>query len=184
MLSDASEGVKHASAIGGCTAMAGTLHCPECGEEYVSSATRCVECGVGLVSEAGIQAAIVAELPPAAELACLRTGPLSFIQGLSAQLAQAGLSHRIEVSPEEPSQDESKGIALRRPGTLPYGIYVRHADVAAGLEIDRDYMRQMIPDLAHAPEPAGDEACPACGTPLVPDAAECSDCGLSLAADA
>jgi hypothetical protein len=122
----------------------------------------------------------VDELPPVAELACLRAATLAFVQGLSAQLAQAGISHRIEASSEEGEQ-----VAPRRPGAnLPYGIYVRHADVAVALEVDRDYMRQMIPDLAHAPESTGDEACPACGTPLAPDAAECSDCGLTLAADA
>jgi hypothetical protein len=161
--------------------MAITLHCPECGEEYVASALRCVDCGVALVSgEPGARPAPVEELPPVAQLVCLRTANLGFVQGLSEQLAQAGISHRIEALP-----DEGEETSLRRPGSLPYGVFVRQQDVDAALEVDRAHMRHVIPDLpAEGVAPAGGEGCPACGAAITPDAAECSDCGLALVADA
>ncbi len=162
--------------------MAGTRHCPECGEEYVRAATECVECRVPLVSGASAGVAPAGELPPIAQLVCLRAASLAFARGLSEHLARAGISHRIEAAHEE-----GEGVALRRPGAnLPYGVYVRSADVEAAVEVDREYMSRAIPDLpAGAGEEAtGEEACPACGAALAPDAAECSDCGLTLVADA
>jgi len=161
--------------------MAGTRHCPECGEEYVSTAMLCAECRVPLVSGESRGSAPVEDLPPAAQLVCLRAATLAFARGLSEQLAHAGISHRIEAA-----HDEGEEVALRRPGAnMPYGVYVRSEDVEAAAEVDREYMRQVIPDLeVGAQEASGDEGCPACGAPLAPDAAECSDCGLTLVADA
>jgi hypothetical protein len=161
--------------------MAGTRHCPECGEEYVSTAMQCVECGVPLVAGEATGIAPADELPPIAQLVCLRAATLAFARGLSEQLAQAGISHRIEAA-----HDEGEEVALRRPGAnMPYGVYVRSADVEAAVEVDREYMRQAIPDLpVGGQETTGSEACPACGAPLAPDASECSDCGLTLVADA
>jgi hypothetical protein len=161
--------------------MAGTRHCPDCGEEYVRAATECVECRVPLVSGASAGVVSPGELPPIAQLVCLRAASLAFARGLSEQLAQAGISHRIEAAHEEGEE-----VALRRPGAnLPYGVYVRSADVPAALEVDREYLRTAIPDLPpDAEQASGEEVCPACGAALAPDAAECSDCGLTLVADA
>jgi predicted amidophosphoribosyltransferase len=62
---------------------------------------------------------------------------------------------------------------------------VRREDVEAAAEVDREYMRRAIPDLeVGTAQTTGEEGCPACGAPLSPDAAECSDCGLTLVADA
>jgi len=161
--------------------MAGTRHCPECGEEYVSTAMQCVECRVPLVAGESGGIAPAEELPPVAQLVCLRAATLAFVRGLSEQLAQAGISHRIEAA-----HDEGEEVAVRRPGgNMPYGVYGRRDDLEAAVEVDREFMRQSIPDLeAGAAQTTGEEGCPACGAPLVPDAAECSDCGLALAADA
>jgi uncharacterized protein (UPF0212 family) len=161
--------------------MAGTRHCPECGEEYVSTAMQCVECRVPLVSGEFRGIAPAAELPPIAQLVCLRAATLAFARGLSEQLAHAGISHRIEAA-----HDEGEEVALRRPGAnMPYGVYVRSEDLEAAVEVDREYMRQAIPDLeAVGQQATGEEGCPACGAPLDPDAAECADCGLALVADA
>jgi hypothetical protein len=149
--------------------------CPECGEEYLPTVLRCVDCGVSLVAEAPARAAAPGELPPVSELLCVRTGSLAIAQGLSAELAEAGITHRIQaVSPEA-------GAEPRRPDALPYGVYVREQDAAAAAAVDHAFLRSQLPDLpADAEAGAGGEGCPACGAPVAADAAECPDCGLAL----
>jgi len=149
--------------------------CPECGEEYVPTALECVECRVPLVAPGARPAATARELPPIAELTCVRAASLDMARDLSERLSQAGISHRIQVA-----ADLASDGALARPGAnLPYGVYVRAADLPAAQRIDRDYLRAQIPDLPAEAE-VGGEGCPACGAPVAPDATECPDCGLAL----
>lgn len=151
--------------------------CPECGEEYLSTVLECVDCRVPLVAQGEPRVDEPRELPPVAQLVCVRAASLGFAQGLSERLAEAGIAHRIEVAVD--LADEG---AVRRPGAnLPYGVYVRAADAPVAQGIDRDFMRSMIPDLPDEAEgAAGGEGCPACGTAVAPDATECPDCGLAL----
>ena len=149
--------------------------CPECGEEYVSTALRCAECGVDLVAAGAAPRVSPRELPPIAELACVRAASLDIARDLSERLSEAGISHRIEVAADLASEG-----ALQRPGAnLPYGVYVRAGDLPAARQIDHAYLRSQIPDLPAEVE-AGGEGCPACGAPVAPDATECPDCGLAL----
>ncbi|MGH0028999.1 MAG: hypothetical protein ACQGVC_04355 [Myxococcota bacterium] len=152
------------------------VFCPECRAEYLWSATRCGDCDVALVSESALGDASVAELPPASELVCIRAAAVGWCQGLSVELSEAGIAHRIEVA----ADDEEDGT-VRRPGAnLPYGVYVREADAAAAAEVDAAFMKRQIPDM---PEDAGggdDESCPACGEAVAASADECPECGLAL----
>jgi hypothetical protein len=174
MLEDASGGVKQPMP---------TRVCPQCGEEYIASAVSCVHCDVALVGSDGIAPARAPrELPPAAQLFCVRTATLAVAQGLSERLSQAGISHRIELVPDEAPPQGAQGALRRRPGELPYGVYVLADDVPAASRVDRDYLRSVLPDLPadHQPGLEGGEGCPACGAPVAPDARECPDCGLAL----
>jgi hypothetical protein len=154
--------------------------CPQCGEEYISSATECAECHVPLVAAGPAPlAAHARDLPPAAELVCVRQASLSFARGLSARLADAGISHRIEVL----ANDDGAGDArLRRPDSMNYGVYVRSEDAPVAGRLDEAHLRSEFPDLPE--NAAAGEGCPACGAATAPDARECPDCGLSLAVDA
>jgi hypothetical protein len=159
--------------------MTAIVNCPECGEEYLATTRECADCGVPLV--AGARAARAAEpadeLPPVAQLTNLRTASLGLVQRLSEMLAERGITHRIEaLAPDDPEERR-----VRRPDTWPYGIYLREQDVAAALEIDRAFMRTVMPDLpeGEAASP-GEGGCPACGAALASDARECPDCGLAL----
>lgn len=159
--------------------MTTALFCPECRAEYLASATTCADCDVPLVPEASLESAAAQALPPASELHCVRAAALGWARRLSDLLAEAGISHRIEVA-----QDDDDG-SVRRPGAnLPYGVYVRAEDLEAATEVDAEFMRSQIPDLdpdAGAAEAEdGDERCPACGAEVGADAGECPDCGLVL----
>ena len=152
--------------------------CPECREEYIASAQRCVTCDVPLVASEGfVRVGGPRELPPVAQLVCVRTATLSFAQALSERLAQAGITHRLESEPDS-REGETQ---LRRPDTMPYGIYVREQDLDAAREVDRAHMRSEFPDLPDVPEGGSVvDGCPACGAAAAPDATECPDCGLAL----
>ena len=88
------------------------------------SATRCVECDVALVAEHALEDHRPEELPPVSELVCIRASAVGWAQALSERLAEAGISHRIEVA----SDDEEEGSARRPGANLPYGVYVRPQD--------------------------------------------------------
>jgi ribosomal protein L32 len=178
ILGDPSEGVKHGPSTAGGRAAMAHRSCPQCGEEYVSTAMECADCRVPLVGGSAPVAPRAQELPPAAQLVCVRQASLSFARGLSERLADAGISHRIEVLPEDDTGDGR----LRRPDSMNYGVYVRHEDAAAASRLDEAHLRSEFPDLPQDAVPG--DGCPACGAATAPDARECPDCGLSLAADA
>ena len=70
--------------------------CPQCGEEYLHTASVCIHCDVALVLE-GEQPAQSApeELPPASELVCVRAASVgwgaSMVMGL-ARLKNSDMS--------------------------------------------------------------------------------------------
>lgn len=154
--------------------------CPECREEYLHTAERCVSCDVPLVYADQMVEVAPEDLPPVSELECIRAASVAWAIGLSEKLRDAGVAHRIEAV-----GGEGMGAA-RRPGhQLPYGVYVRREDAAAAAEIDARHLATEIPDLPvdFAAAADGDaEACPACGERLDPEAEECGSCGLALAA--
>jgi predicted amidophosphoribosyltransferase len=157
--------------------MAAIVNCPECGEEYLATTRECADCGVPLGAAAPPQPAPASELPPVAQLTCVRTAALGVVQALSDMLVEQGITHRIEaLAPDDPDARR-----VRRPDASPYGVFVREQDVPAALEVDRAFMRQIIPDLPDDAEaPLAEGACPACGAAVASDAAECADCGLAL----
>jgi hypothetical protein len=155
------------------------VFCPSCGAEYLWTATTCSDCDVALAPAGAAAPATSETLPPISELACVRAASLGWARSLSERLADAGISHRIEVA-----HDLDDDGAARRPGAnLPYGVYVLPDDLEAASEVDADFMQSQIPDLARdaGPSAAADlETCPACGAATA-GAGECPDCGLALA---
>ena len=117
-------------------------------------------------------------MPPVAELVCVRASSIGWAQALSRHLAEAGISHRIEVA----ADDEEDG-SLRRPGAnLPFGVFVRSEDAEAAAAVDARFIREEIPDLGEDDEGEAvqADACPACGASTGAQAEECPDCGLAL----
>ena len=156
--------------------MSAPLFCPQCESEFVPSATRCAECDVALVPESELGAAPVDEMPPIEELVCVRAASLGWAQGLSERLAAAGISHRIEVA-----HDDEEDGSVRRPGAnLPYGVYVLPVDATGAAEVDAAFTEYQIPDMPTEGGDVSDDACPACGTQITPETAECPECGIVL----
>jgi len=153
--------------------------CPECGEEYLHTASVCIHCDVPLVLEGERPAQrAVEELPPASELVCVRAASVGWAMSLSEHLVEAGIPHRIQAA--ESDADEG---SRRKPGqNLPYGVFVlaEHAVIAA--RIDLAHTGRQIPDI---PEDFGQseisaDTCPACGESIAPSQTECRECGLAL----
>lgn len=157
------------------------LVCPRCEGEYLPSARECSECGIALVPASRLAAAAAAEaMPPAAELVCVRAASVGWARALSEELSAAGISHRIEAAADDGDEEGS----ARQPGVnLPYGLYVREADLEAALAIDARFMQSQIPDMPVEAEPVDDESCPACGDPVSASDEECPGCGLALLAE-
>jgi len=153
--------------------------CPECGEEYVHTASICIHCDVALVLEGDVPVGSASEaLPPASELICVRAASVGWAMSLSEHLLEAGIPHRIQAATSEDDEGSE-----RKPGhNLPYGVFVRAEHEAAAAQIDRAHTGAQIPDI---PEDFGQteisaDDCPACGESILPTATECPGCGLAL----
>jgi hypothetical protein len=159
-------------------------YCPQCGVPHQAWATRCADCDCALSYERPVRRDPVrpAELPPARELACLRTGDPWHVRELAEALQEAGISCRIDSFPPE-APLTGPGLSARGrgapEGATKLGVYVAHADAAAGQRIERELLASR---MAGAPEGAASDAdgCPACGSPLAPTATECPECGLEF----
>lgn len=161
-------------------AFTAALFCPRCRCEYLAGVLECADCGAALVPEHALEALGRDELPSVADLTCIRAASVGWAQGLSLRLSEAGISHRIEAVAQE---GEAASVRGEPDALLPYGVWVREADLTAAREVDENFLRSQIPDLPEdlsAQVPAGDEQCPACGMTVSLDAEECPDCGLVL----
>lgn len=145
--------------------------CPDCGEEYVHSATTCPDCDVELRLEGEAAEGVAADtLAPSSELARLRVVPDAWAVALSEELRRVGIPHRVEPLPD-----------MRAPGQgTMYGVFVRREDGPAALQIDSELALEQVPD---APDEIrvgehDEDSCPACGDPIASDAEECPGCGL------
>ncbi|HSJ96600.1 MAG TPA: hypothetical protein VLC53_05995 [Myxococcota bacterium] len=153
--------------------------CPRCGEEYVLTASTCVDCGVALGFEAPTgEAAPAFSLPPAADLVAVRHAEVSWIEGLAAALAEAGVPSRVEL----PTAADARRVQGAGMGAIRCTLYVRPSDAAAAARIDADFARTQVPDLPEDTDAGWGEAeaCPGCGAPLAADAGDCPECGLSF----
>ena len=152
--------------------------CPECRDEFIHAATVCSSCDVALVLEADLRPEEdeVDEMPPISELVCIRASAIGWAMALSQKLSEAGIPHRVQAA------DPDAGDGTRnRPGhNLPYGIFVFAQDAEAAQQIDVEHSESEIPDIPTELEEVAEGACPACGDPLDPTAAECPGCGIAL----
>jgi hypothetical protein len=129
---------------------------------------------VALVSEGELGEEPVAELPASDALVQVRVENPVWIRALAERLAQEGIPSRVELL-------DSDSSTARRHGA-PCILRVRPEDAERARQLDAALLRAQLPDL---PEDASTEwreaeGCPACGTALDPEAAECPECGLSF----
>jgi hypothetical protein len=148
--------------------------CPSCGDEFVSTALRCPVCDVALV--AGGAAPAGPEVLASGDLVPLRSDTAAWIESLADDLAEAGIPCRVEIAAKQPDR------ARAGPAVV---LLVRREDLPRARQVDAEVLRRQVPDLAEHLEvgPGESDACPACGTPLAPDALECGECGLGFAGE-
>ena len=151
--------------------------CPRCGEEYVHTMERCVDCDVPLGTDAPAGFEAPPDLPPTEQLVALRNAEVPWIEGLAHALAAAGIPSRVELPRHEDQSVQSRGM-----GAIRCNIFVRPADALAAARVDAEFARTQVPDLPHdeAGEWGEGDACPGCGTEVASDASECPECGLSF----
>lgn len=142
-------------------------------------AARCADCDVDLVEVHELEAETAGEeLPPAAELSCVRVAPLPWIRALSGGLEQQGISHRVEPATPDDAPEHQNADAFG--DAQLFGLYVEPAHAAAARELDGGIAAQVLPEEAPPLDEGEEAACPACSSPLEPDSVECPDCGLVL----
>jgi hypothetical protein len=107
---------------------------------------------------------------PGESFALLRGATFEWAHALSERLAAAEIECRVESTSEVRSRDGG------------WAVYVRPEDLERAREIDRDVLRQVMPDLPEDFDPSALDTsrCPACGEPVAEGAAECAGCGLAL----
>jgi hypothetical protein len=149
--------------------------CPRCGEEYVHTMERCVDCDVPLGTDAPAEEQR-RDLPPADELVLVRNAEVPWIEGLAHALAEAGIASRVELLRREDSTVQSRGM-----GAIRCLLYVRPEDAPAAARVDAEFARTQVPDLPDSDASWSEsEACPGCGASLSADASECPECGLTF----
>lgn len=150
--------------------------CPECREIYTRFATTCADCDVELVAAESLPPEEALDLPPAAELECVRVAPLAWVRALSQGLQERGVDHRVERAAAEDAPPGQKAAVF---GAVQlFGLYVRSEDAAPARELDGTIAAQLLPEEAPELSVEERESCPACGAALGWEATECPDCGL------
>ena len=156
-----------------------TVVCPDCGSEFQARVTRCIDCGAPTrPAEAGSEPRRK-ERPP---FSLPRESParglvqeinLGRAESLCSYLEEHGISCRIEVS--EVEEIQFKGA------TCSYLVCVAEEDLGRACELRHEHLLIESPEIADdfGDLPAIDQ-CPACGSRVSTESAECPSCGLTL----
>lgn len=155
-----------------------TVVCSNCGSEFQSRVTRCIDCGApARPAEAGAEPQRKEKPPfslsresPARGL-CQETD-LGRAESLASFLEEHGIPCRIEVS----EVDELKF----RHST--YLICVAEEDLERASGLRHEHLLIENPEIAEELDaflPEIDQ-CPACGSRVSPDNPECPSCGLTV----
>ncbi len=151
--------------------------CPQCRAEHTHVSVRCADCDVELVHPESLAPEPgTVELPPAAELDCVRVAPLPWIRALSEGLERGGIPHRIEPATAADAP-EDQNCEIFDDAQL-FGLYVEPPAGAAARELDGAIVSQVLPEEAPRLAAGEQDACPACGAALPDTAIECPECEL------
>lgn len=110
------------------------------------------------------------EIARGEELHLVRSAPLDWIHALAERLAEAGIPRQVNP------------LSERRATDSTWGLYVREGDLGRARALDREVMREVMPDVPEDFDPAtlDTSQCPACFEPVGEGVGECPGCGLAL----
>lgn len=97
---------------------------------------------------------------------------------LLERLDEAGIAYDMRNDDEA----AAAGRAVRSAGATGVHVFVSPGDLARAAEIHQALIVESLPDLPEGFDPSAHDAaaCPACQTPLAPDAGSCAECGLEF----
>ncbi len=110
------------------------------------------------------------EIAPGEALHLVRSAQLDWIHALAERLEEAGVPRQVNP------------LGERRATDSTWGLYVRERDLPRAIALDREVMREIMPDVPEDFDPAALDTshCPACAEPVTEGAIECPGCGLAL----
>jgi hypothetical protein len=148
--------------------------CPDCETEYLPHIEKCADCGTVLLlheehrsvqeekqrlTEKAIRNAVM-----------VREGDLKWLDELCNVLIDAGIPCTVTSD-----TGCNKGCCGDK-----WQLIVSKADVEMAKERIEEYFVEMHPEIRASNELISQGKCPACGSPVVAGANECTDCGLTL----
>ena len=148
--------------------------CPVCEIEYLPHIEKCADCGAVLLLPEEHKKAQEEKKKVMKEAienaAVVREGDLKWLGELYDVLINAGIP--CTVISDAGCNKGCCGAKCR--------LIVSSEDLERAQERVTEYYMEIHPELRASHELASQGKCPACGSPVGADAAECSDCGLTL----
>ncbi len=148
--------------------------CPNCRTEYFPNIEKCADCGAILLLPHEYEK-LQAERRLTAEKALedevvVRQGDLRWLSELREVLIDSGIPCAVKTD---------TGCTRSRCGDK-CGLVVSSADAEKARVRIEEYFMEIHPEMRVSKELISEGKCPACGSPVGPDARECPDCGLPL----
>lgn len=151
--------------------------CPECSAEYFSHIERCADCGSVLLTpeekERMLEEKKRCKEKSLRESVAVREGSLDWMNELYNVLIDSNIS--CVVHTDDGCNKGCCGDTCR--------LLVSSRDAEKANECIEEYCAELHPELKASREMMSDGKCPACGSPVNPEAVECKDCGLILVID-
>lgn len=148
--------------------------CPDCATEYFAHIKACADCGTPLLLPEEIRKAQEEKdwcrKRELQDRVPVRDGDLQWMQELQSVLIESGIPCSVSTG---------DGCNNRCSGGKHY-LLVSSPDLKRARDRIDQYYAEIHPEIQASQEMVRQGRCPACGSPVVPDAVECSDCGLTL----
>jgi hypothetical protein len=149
--------------------------CPNCTTEYFPHIELCADCGSVLLTpeeNRKMQEEKKRCMDKSLENSVVvREGSLNWMNELYSVLIDSSISCVV---------NSDAGCNKGCCGGDTYRLFVSSQDAEKANERIEEYCAELHPELQASREMMSRGKCPACGSPVSPDAVECQDCGLTL----
>ena len=148
--------------------------CPDCSTEYFPHIEFCADCGSGLLPPDEIKKMQEEKKQcmdkSLGDAVVVREGSSKWMDELYSVLVESNIACAV---------NSDAGCKKGCCGDT-YRLLVSSQDAEKASERIEEYCAEIHPELRASREMMSLGKCPACGSPVSPDAVECQDCGLTL----
>ena len=148
--------------------------CPQCTTEYFPHIERCADCGAVLVTPEENKKMQEEKKQcmdkSLGDAVVVREGSSKWMDELYSVLVESNIACAV---------NSDAGCKKGCCGDT-YRLLVSSQDAEKASERIEEYCAEIHPELQASREMMSLGKCPACGSPVSPDAVECQDCGLTL----